>query len=42
MIKLDWRKRRVTSVVIPVAALSMLAAVPVGVNAFAAGGTASQ
>ena len=40
MINFDWRKRRVTSVVIPLTALSMLAAVPVGVNAFAAGGTA--
>ena len=40
MINFDWRKRRVTSVVIPLTALSMLAAVPVGVNVFAAGGTA--
>jgi|BarGraNGADG00312_2_1021985.scaffolds.fasta_scaffold191835_1 hypothetical protein len=35
MIKLDWRGRRIAAVVIPVATLSMLAAVPLSVNAFA-------
>ncbi len=40
MINFDWRKRRVTSVVIPLTVLSLLSAVPLGVNAFAQGGTA--
>ena len=40
MINIDWRKRRVTSLVIPLTALSLLAAVPLSVNAFAGGGTA--
>src|SRR5476649_743466 len=40
MIKLDWRGRRIAAVVIPVTALSLLAAVPLSVGAFAAGGTA--
>jgi len=40
MINFDWRKRRATSVVVPLTALSLLAAVPFGVSASAQGGTA--
>src|SRR5665647_3729249 len=40
MFKFDWRKRRVASVVVPLTVLSLLAAVPLGANAVAAGGTA--
>jgi len=40
MINFDWRKRRATFLVVPLAAVSLLAAVPFGVNAFAQGGTA--
>ena len=40
MLNFDWRKRRVAAIVIPMTALSLLAAVPLSVNAFAQGGTA--
>jgi hypothetical protein len=40
MITFGWRRRSIVSVVIPVVALSMLAALPLAVNAFAQGGTA--
>jgi hypothetical protein len=40
MINFDWRKRRATLLVVPITAVSLLAAVPFGVSAFAAGGTA--
>ena len=40
MISFDWRKRRATLVVVPLTALSLLAAVPFGVSASAQGGTA--
>ena len=40
MINVDWRKRRATLVVVPLTALSLIAAVPFGANSFAAGGTA--
>jgi hypothetical protein len=40
MMNFDWRKRRATLLVVPLAAVSLLAAVPFGVNAFAGGGTA--
>jgi hypothetical protein len=40
MLNYDWRKRRVAAIVIPMTALSLLAAVPLGVNAVAQGGTA--
>ncbi len=40
MINFGWRKRRATSVVVPLTVLSLLVAVPMGVNAFAQGGTA--
>jgi hypothetical protein len=36
----DWRKQRTVSVVIPLTVLSLLAAVPLGLNAYAQGGTA--
>jgi hypothetical protein len=35
-----WGKRRTASVVIPLTVLSLLAAVPLSVNAYAQGGTA--
>ncbi len=40
MTNVEKPRRRITSVVIPVMVLSLLAAVPLGINAFAAGGTA--
>ena len=40
MINFDWRKRRATFLVVPLATVSLLAAVPFGVSAFAQGGTA--
>jgi hypothetical protein len=40
MVNFDWRKRRVGSALIPLTVLSLLAAVPLGVNAVAQGGTA--
>jgi hypothetical protein len=40
MINFDWRKRRATFLVVPLATASLLAAVPFGVSAFAQGGTA--
>ena len=40
MMNFDWRKRRVAAVVIPVTVLSLFAAVPLSVTAFAQGGTA--
>jgi hypothetical protein len=40
LIKLDWRQRRITSVVVPLTVLSLLAATQLSVNAFAQGGTA--
>jgi len=40
MMNFTWRKRRVAAVVIPATVLSLLAAVPLSVNAFAQGGTA--
>ena len=40
MLNFDWRKRRVAAIVIPMTALSLLAALPLSVNAFAQGGTA--
>jgi hypothetical protein len=39
MLNVSWRKRRAASVVIPLATLSLLAVVPLGVNAYAQGGT---
>ncbi|HEY8621331.1 MAG TPA: hypothetical protein VIM01_14770 [Dermatophilaceae bacterium] len=40
MLNFDWRKRRAASVLVPLTVLSLLAAVPMSVNAVAAGGTA--
>jgi len=40
MIKSDWRKRRAASLVIPLTVVSLLAAVPLSVQASAQGGTA--
>ena len=40
MISFDWRERRATLVVVPLTALSLLAAVPFGISASAQGGTA--
>ena len=40
MVNFDWRKRRVGSALIPLTVLCLLGAVPLGVNAFAQGGTA--
>src|SRR5450631_3477007 len=41
MVNFDWRKkRRVVAVVIPATVLTLLAALPLSVNAFAQGGTA--
>jgi hypothetical protein len=40
MVNFDWRKRRVGSALLPLTVLSLLGAVPLGMNAFAQGGTA--
>ncbi|MEO8518683.1 MAG: fibronectin type III domain-containing protein [Dermatophilaceae bacterium] len=40
MVRFDWRKRGATMAVVPLTAVSLIAAVPFGLNAFAAGGTA--
>jgi len=40
MSNFDWRKRRVGSALVPLTVLSLLAAVPLSVNAFAQGGAA--
>jgi len=40
MLNFDWRKRRAASVLVPLTVLSLLGAVPYGINSFAAGGTA--
>jgi len=40
MMNINWRKRRVTGVVVPAMVLGLLAVLPLSVNAFAQGGTA--
>jgi hypothetical protein len=40
MINFDWRKRGATLAVVPLTAVSLIAAVPFGLNAFAGAGTA--